>query len=114
ETPQLAKQALFFSSKRCDKPSDFVNLLKQALRPMGKTVYMIVDHLDLIKEWDKGAMILQFLFSLYSVLKLPQLGVILISGLPPDVYYSNMGYTDPLPVYFSEYSEEELNFVRSS
>ena len=81
---------------------------------MGKTVYMIVDHLDLIKEWDKGAMILQFLFSLYSVLKLPQLGVILISGLPPDVYYSNMGYTDPLPVYFPEYSEEELNFVRSS
>ncbi|KAG2258202.1 hypothetical protein Bca4012_095490 [Brassica carinata] len=83
-------------------PSDFVNLLKQALRPMGKTVYMIVDHLDLIKEWDKGAMILQFLFSLYSVLKLPQLGVILISGLPPDVYYSNMGYTDPLPVYFPD------------
>ncbi|KAF2587967.1 hypothetical protein F2Q70_00041034 [Brassica cretica] len=69
---------------------------------MGKTVYMIVDHLDLIKEWDKGAMILQFLFSLYSVLKLPQLGVILISGLPPDVYYSNMGYTDPLPVYFPD------------
>nr|VDD57630.1 unnamed protein product [Brassica oleracea] len=49
------------SSKRCDKPSDFVNLLKQALRPMGKTV-----------------------------------------GLPPDVYYSNMGYTDPLPVYFPD------------
>ncbi|CAG7865795.1 unnamed protein product [Brassica rapa] len=40
-------------------------------------VYLIVDHLDLIKEWDKGAMILQFLFSLYSVLKLPQLGLIL-------------------------------------
>ena len=40
-------------------------------------MYLIVDHLDLIKEWDKGAMILQFLFSLYSVLKMPQLGLIL-------------------------------------
>lgn len=93
----------YASAKRCDKPSDFVNLLRQALtdvvarsvKPMGK----IVDHLDLIKEWDKGATILQFLFSLCSVLKI---GLILISGLPPDVYYSNIGYTDPLPVYFPE------------
>ncbi|CAN7128575.1 unnamed protein product [Brassica rapa subsp. narinosa] len=115
----------YASAKRCDKPSDFVNLLKEALsgvvetlgsaklerKLMGKMVYLIVDHVDLIKEWDKGAMILQFLFSLYSVLKMPQLGIILISGLPPDVYYSNMGYTDPMPVYFPEYSEEELRQI---
>ena len=80
-------------------------------KPLRKMVYLIVDHVDLIKEWDKGAMILQFLFSLSSVLKMPQLGIILISGLPPDVYYSNMGYTDPLPVYFPEYSEEELRQI---
>ncbi|KAG2252155.1 hypothetical protein Bca4012_099709 [Brassica carinata] len=115
----------YASAKRCDKPSDFVNLLKEALssvvetlnstklerKLMGKMVYLIVDHVDLIKEWDKGEMILQFLFSLSSVLKMPQLGIILISGLPPDVYYSNMGYTDPLPVYFPEYSEEELRQI---
>ncbi|CAH8384151.1 unnamed protein product [Eruca vesicaria subsp. sativa] len=110
----------YASAKRCDKPSDFVNLLRQALsdvmetlgrKSMGKMLYLIVDHVDLIKDWDKGAMILQFLFSLYSVLKMPQLGIILISGLPPDVYYSNMGYTDPLPVYFPEYSEDELRQI---
>ncbi|KAJ0255431.1 Orc1-like [Hirschfeldia incana] len=115
----------YASAKRCDKPSEFVNLLREALgsvvetlssakverKPMGKMVYLVVDHVDLIKEWDKGGMILQFLFGLYSVLKMPQLGVILISGLPPDVYYSNVGYTDPLPVYFPEYSEDELRQI---
>ncbi|ESQ44361.1 hypothetical protein EUTSA_v10005869mg [Eutrema salsugineum] len=122
----------YSSAKRCDKPSDFVNLLRQALsnvmetldsksgtsrsskpdgKPVGKMVYLILDHVDLIKEWEKGTMILQFLFSLYSVLKMPQLGIILISGLPPDVYYSNMGYTDPIPVYFPVYSQEELHQI---
>uniref|UniRef100_A0A1J3CR11 Origin of replication complex subunit 5 n=1 Tax=Noccaea caerulescens TaxID=107243 RepID=A0A1J3CR11_NOCCA len=114
----------YSSAKRCDKPSDFVNLLKQALsnvmetldsrsngNPVGKMVYLIVDHVDLIKEWDKGSMILQFLFNLYSLLKMPQLGILLISGLPPDVYYSNMGYTDPIPLYFPEYSEDDLRQI---
>ncbi|XP_010433048.1 PREDICTED: origin of replication complex subunit 5-like [Camelina sativa] len=122
----------YSSAKRCDKPSDFVNLLREALgnvieslesgsetsrpdksdgKPMGKMVYLIFDNVDLIRDWDKGSMILQFLFSLYDVLKMPQLGIILISGLPPDVYYSNMGYTDPLPLYFPEYSEEDLRQI---
>lgn len=122
----------YSSAKRCDKPSDFVNLLREALsnvietlesasgisrsnkpdgKPMGKMVYLILDNVDLIRDWDKGSMILQFLFSLYTVLKMPQLGIILISGLPPDVYYSNMGYTDPLPLYFPEYSEEDLRQI---
>lgn len=119
----------YSSAKRCDKPSDFVNLLRQALsnaietldstfrsstpdgKPMGKMVYLILDHVDLIKEWEKGTMILQFLFSLYSVLKMPQLGIIFISGLPPDVYYSNMGYTDPISLFFTEYSEDDLRQI---
>jgi len=121
----------YSSAKRCDKPSDFVNLLREALssviktlestsgtsrsdkpdeKPMGKMVYLILDNVDLIRDWDKGT-ILQFLFSLYTVLKMPQLGIILISGLPPDVYYSNMGYTDPIPLYFPEYSEEDLRQI---
>lgn len=116
----------YSSAKRCDKPSDFVNLLREALsnvvetlcsgsgsgnKPMRKMVYLILDNVDLIKDWDKGSMILQFLFSLYNVLKMPQLGIVLISGLPPDVYYSNMGYTDPLLLYFPEYSEEDLRLI---
>ncbi|CAB79749.1 putative protein [Arabidopsis thaliana] len=122
----------YSSAKRCDKPSDFVNLLREALssviktlestsetsrsdkpdeKPMGKMVYLILDNVDLIRDWDKGTIILQFLFSLYTVLKMPQLGIILISGLPPDVYYSNMGYTDPIPLYFPEYSEEDLRQI---
>ncbi|EOA34208.1 hypothetical protein CARUB_v10021717mg [Capsella rubella] len=98
----------YSSAKRCDKPSDFVNLLRDALSNM---VYLILDNVDLIRDWDKGSMILQFLFSLYTVLKMPQLSIILISGLPPDVYYSNMGYTDPLSLYFPEYSEEDLRQI---
>ncbi|KAL1210597.1 Origin of replication complex subunit 5 [Cardamine amara subsp. amara] len=111
----------YSSAKRCDKPSDFVNLLREALSNVigtldsasgkGKMVYLVIDNVDLIKYWDKGSMILQFLFSLYTVLKMPQLGIMLISGLPPDVYYSNMGYTDPLLLYFPEYSEDDLRLI---
>ncbi|XP_010556553.1 PREDICTED: origin of replication complex subunit 5 isoform X2 [Tarenaya hassleriana] len=122
----------YSSAKRCDKPSDFVNLLREALcnvvdklsctteksrkgesdgKPKGKMVYLILDNVDLIRGWDKSSMILQFLFNLYHILQMPQLGIILISGVPPDVYYSNMGYTEPIPVYFPEYSEDDLRKI---
>ncbi|CAN8230005.1 unnamed protein product [Cochlearia groenlandica] len=110
----------FVSAKRCDKPSDFVNLLREALSHViesledsdsGKMVYLVIDNVDLIRDWDKGSMILQFLFSLCSVLKMPSFGVIFVSGLSPDVYYSNMGYTDPIPLYFHEYSEDDLRQI---
>lgn len=98
----------YSSAKRCDKPSDFVNLLRQSLsNVMGKMVYLILDNVDLIRDWDKGSMILQLLFNL----KMPQLGILLISGLPPNVYYSNMGYTHPIPLFFPQYSEEDLRQI---
>ncbi|ESQ54243.1 hypothetical protein EUTSA_v10027287mg [Eutrema salsugineum] len=97
---------LYHTERWVSLTSDFVNLLRQAtsdvietLEPasgisrsnkqdekaMEKMVYLILDHVDLIREWDKGSMVLQFLFNLYSVLKMPQFGIILISGLPPNV-----------------------------
>ncbi|XP_024024052.1 origin of replication complex subunit 5 [Morus notabilis] len=122
----------YSSAKRCERPSDFVNFLREALvsvttslrgnsgksgskksdkRANGNMVYLIFDNLELVREWDKSSTILPFLFNLYDILKMPELGLIFISNTSPDTYYSNMGYVEPTPLYFSDYSEDDLRQI---
>lgn len=122
----------YSSTKRCEKPSDFVNLLQEALHNVvdslkgnvekssskkllgmarGKMVYLVFDNLELAREWDKGSSILPFLFKLYDILKMPEVGLIFLSNASPDTYYSDTGYGEPIPVYFPEYTEDELNQI---
>ncbi|KAF2282603.1 hypothetical protein GH714_043232 [Hevea brasiliensis] len=122
----------YSSSKRCEKPSDFVNLLRESLlsvigdlkvnsgklssnklpgQPNGSMVYLILDNLELVRNWDKSSTILPFMFSLYDILKMPEVGLIYISNTSPDTYYSNVGYVEPIPVYFPEYTEEDLRQI---
>lgn len=121
----------YFSSKRCEKPSDFVNFLRESLlsvindlkvnsgkssnklagKPHGSMVYLILDNLELVRNWDKSSIILPFIFNLYDILKMPELGLIYISTTSPDTYYSNVGYIEPIPVYFPEYTEEDLRQI---
>ncbi|KDP28613.1 hypothetical protein JCGZ_14384 [Jatropha curcas] len=122
----------YSSSKRCERPSDFVNFLREALvsviddlkgnsgklssnnlasRPDGSMLYLILDNLELVRGWDKNSTILPFMFKLYDILKMPELGLIYISSTSPDTYYSTMGYIEPTPVYFSEYMEEDLRQI---
>ncbi|CAN1237220.1 Origin of replication complex subunit 5 [Linum grandiflorum] len=102
------------SAKRCEKPSDFVNFLREDVGkisnklPNGDGLYLILDNLELVREWDKSSSLLPFLFNLYDILKLPNFGVIFISSSSPDTYYSSMGYIEPIPVFFPEYTEEDL------
>ncbi|GAV81736.1 p450 domain-containing protein/Arch_ATPase domain-containing protein, partial [Cephalotus follicularis] len=119
-------------AKQCEKPSDFLNLLREALVnvtdslkgnseklssnkvvgwPNGRMIYLIFDNLELVREWDKGSSILSFLFNLYDVLKMPELGLIFISNSSPDAFYSNKGYIEPIPVYFSDYTENDLRQI---
>ena len=122
----------YSSAKRCERPSDFVNFLREALisvtsslqgnlvksgskkserRVNGSMIYLIFDNLELVREWDKSSTILPFLFNLYHILKMPEVGLIFISNTSPDTYYSNMGYLEPVPLYFPNYSEEGLRQI---
>ncbi|KAK3022429.1 hypothetical protein RJ639_045200 [Escallonia herrerae] len=119
----------YLSAKRCERPSDFVNFIRDALvsvvnglsgklsskklggRANGRMVYLIIDNLELVREWDKSSNILPFLFELYDVLKMPEVGLIFISGTSPDTYYSDTGYTEPIPVYFPDYVEDDLRQI---
>ncbi|KAM7485624.1 hypothetical protein LguiA_001633 [Lonicera macranthoides] len=126
----------YSSAKRCEKPSDFVNFLHEALasvvnnlkqykgkssskkssrRPKGRMVYLIIDNLELVQEWDKPSSMLPFLFKLYDILKMTDIGLIFISSRSPDAYYSDTGYVEPVPIYFPDYTEDDLRkiFIRN-
>ncbi|XP_055819908.1 origin of replication complex subunit 5-like [Solanum dulcamara] len=122
----------YSSTKRCERPSDFVNLLQEALhnvldsltgnvekssskksvgRARGKMVYLVFDNLELAREWDKSSNILPFLFKLYDILKMPEVGLIFLGNASPDTYYSDTGYVEPVPVYFPDYTDDELHQI---
>ncbi|KAL5859682.1 hypothetical protein ACOSQ4_000978 [Xanthoceras sorbifolium] len=123
----------YSSAKKCEKPSDFINFLREALiniidifkgnsgkmstskskggQVNGRMIYLIFDSFELVREWDKSSTILPFLFGLSDILKMPEVGMIFISNTSPDTYHSNTGYIEPVPVYFPEYTEEELRQI---
>lgn len=122
----------YSSAKQCERPSDFVNFLREALvsvttslqgnsgksgskksdrRANGNMFYLIFDNLELVREWDKSSTLLPFLFNLYDILKMPEVGLIFISNTSPDTYYSSMGYVEPTPLYFPDYSEDDLRQI---
>ncbi|KAL5572877.1 hypothetical protein UlMin_022474 [Ulmus minor] len=122
----------YSSAKRCERPSDFVNFLREALvgvisnlqgnleksgsKKLGKgangnMIYLIFDNLELVREWDKSSTLLPFLLNLYDILKMPEVGLIFISNASPDTYYSSMGYVEPTPLYFSDYAEEDIRQI---
>ncbi|KAL5815931.1 hypothetical protein ACOSQ3_024309 [Xanthoceras sorbifolium] len=123
----------YSSAMKCEKPSDFINFLREALiniidifkgnsgkmstskskggQVNGRMIYLIFDSFELVREWDKSSTILPFLFGLSDILKMPEVGMIFISNTSPDTYHSNTGYIEPVPVYFPEYTEEELRQI---
>lgn len=122
----------YSSAKRCDKPSDFVNFARDALvnvignlkeqpekaiskNPSGQCkghmIYLIFDNLELVQDWDKSCNILAFLFNLYDILKMPEVGFIFITNATPDAYYLNMGCEEPVPINFPDYTEDDLRQI---
>ena len=122
----------YVSAKRCERPSDFVVSLREALisvlntlkgysgksgskKPVGQVngrmIYLIFDNLELVRGWDKSSSILPFLFELKNILKMPEVGLIFISKVSPDAYYSNTGYTEPIPIFFPFYTEDSLRQI---
>ncbi|KAF5183410.1 Origin of replication complex subunit [Thalictrum thalictroides] len=119
----------YSSAKRCDKPSDFVNMLRESLmevinslrvnskksglkesgeQGIGGMVYIIFDNMELVRDWDKDSVIISMLFKLYDILKMPEVGLIFISNNSPDTYHLNTGSVEPIPIHFPEYTEDDL------
>nr|CAD1828207.1 unnamed protein product [Ananas comosus var. bracteatus] len=115
----------FASSKQCERASEFVDLLRDALLRVlnelkerrggkggnGKMVYVIFDNVELIRSWDKSSLILCLLFRLFDILKIPELGLIYISSSTPDAYYSMTGSIEPNAVHFPEYTLNDLHNI---
>ncbi|KNA19471.1 hypothetical protein SOVF_061420 [Spinacia oleracea] len=122
----------YSSVKKCDKPSDFANFVKEALvsvldilkgksakmsakgrsaDDLGNMIYLIIDDFELVREWDKSSTVLPFLFGLYRMLGLPEVGIIFISKVSPDGFYSNSGHIEPIPLFFPGYTEDNLRQI---
>ncbi|KAL9315006.1 hypothetical protein ACSQ67_016007 [Phaseolus vulgaris] len=122
----------YANAKRCDRPSDFVNFLREALtnvinnlkekseklvsnktteEKIGNMIYLVFDNFHLVREWDNSSTILPLLFNLYDMLKMHEVGLIFISSTSPDTFYSNMGYVEPIPVYFPDYAEGDIRQI---
>ncbi|KAK7394756.1 hypothetical protein VNO78_15294 [Psophocarpus tetragonolobus] len=122
----------YSNAKRCERLSDFVNFLREALTKVinnlkekseklisnkvtqgkiGNMIYLVFDNFQLVREWDKSSTILPLLFNLYDLLKMPEVGLIFISSTSPDTFYSNMGYVEPIPVYFPDYTEGDIRQI---
>lgn len=123
----------YTNAKRCERPSDFINFLREALTSvidnlkvkseksisekdihggMGNMIYLVFDNFHLVRDWDKSSTILPLLFNLYDMLKMPEVGLIFISSTSPDTFYStNMGYVEPIPIYFPDYTEGDMRQI---
>ncbi|GJS87080.1 origin of replication complex subunit 5 [Tanacetum coccineum] len=106
----------YSSIKKCEKAADFVNLLKEGLSSVvegldGNMVYLVFDSLELVKDWDKSCTIFPLLFRLNDVLKVDGVGLVFVSGASIDTYHLDTGFVDPVPVYFPDYTEEDLRQI---
>uniref|UniRef100_A0A1D1YDL1 Origin recognition complex subunit 5 n=1 Tax=Anthurium amnicola TaxID=1678845 RepID=A0A1D1YDL1_9ARAE len=119
----------FSSATRCERASDFIHLLKDALtqvvtgvkeysnksslkqspdRGTGKVIYLLFDSVELIRFWDQSSSLISLLFKLHDLLKMPEVGLIYISSTSPESYYLNTGSMEPVPVFFPDYTEDDL------
>ncbi|XP_073104820.1 origin of replication complex subunit 5 isoform X2 [Elaeis guineensis] len=112
----------YLSARRCERASDFINLLRDALSQVtgsprgkkskldgnGEMIYLIFDNVELIRSWNKSSDILALLFRLFDILNIPEVGLIYISNAAPDAYYSMAGSVEPVGVYFPDYTVDDL------
>ncbi|KAL4203123.1 hypothetical protein AMTRI_Chr01g102400 [Amborella trichopoda] len=119
----------YASAKRCEKASDFMNFLREALvhtiatirenqRPKGsknslncgagEMIYLIFDNVEMIRDWDSGLALVSVLFKMGDLLKMPELGLVFISSASLDSFYGNTGLMELVPVFFPSYTDEEL------
>ncbi|KAH7447554.1 hypothetical protein KP509_01G111600 [Ceratopteris richardii] len=128
----------FGSSKKCDKLSDFLGLLCDACHaaalekagaiskgstcPLKKSgtekvdvdkfpkpvIYLIFDNVDLLLDWSGGLRLISALMRLSEFTGMENLGLIFISSLGPDAFFSGTGMLEPIPIYMRDYTDDDL------
>ncbi|KAH0466969.1 hypothetical protein IEQ34_004207 [Dendrobium chrysotoxum] len=116
-------------TKRCEKPSEFIDLLRTALVQAinalrernlksgpeevdrGEMIYLIFDNFELLRSWDKNSNIVPLLLRIHEILKIPEVGIIYISSSTPDAHYLCTGSIEPITIYFPDYSLEDLHGI---
>jgi origin recognition complex subunit 5 len=74
-------------------------------------VYFIFDNVELLLEWSGGFRLISSLVRLQEFSRLQNLGVIFVSSLGPDAFFSGTGMLEPLPVYMRDYSDDDLHQI---
>lgn len=131
----------FGSAKKCDKLSDFIGFLADACfsaisakeGSMGKAlpslhkkiygeemnsgisshpvVYLIFDNVELLLDWPGGFRLISALLRLSEFSGLENLGLIFVSSLGPDAFFSGTGMLEPMPVYMRDYTDDDLHQI---
>ncbi|ONK75842.1 uncharacterized protein A4U43_C03F21130 [Asparagus officinalis] len=114
----------YSSARRCERASEFVNLLRDSLVQVlndlgkgkkkagcGKTTYLVFDNVEVIRSWDGNASVLSLLFRINDILRIPEVGFVYISSSTPEGYYLSTGSTEPVTVYFPDYTVEDLHAI---
>jgi hypothetical protein len=71
-------------------------------------VYLVIDNVELMRDWSGGMMLLAALFKLSELTRLPYLGLLFISRVGPDGIQACVTSREPLPLYFRDYNDSEL------
>ncbi len=69
---------------------------------------MVIDNVELMRDWSGGMMLLASLFKLSELTRLPYLGLLFISRVGPDGIQACVTSREPLPLYFRDYNDSEL------
>ncbi|KAL3684601.1 hypothetical protein R1sor_002623 [Riccia sorocarpa] len=102
----------YSSARKCDKLTDFVTHMVGACKDSGKlsekTIYLVFDNVELIRDWAASGTIMSSLLKLSDLTRLPNLGLIFVSSAGPDSFQLATASREPVPVFFRDYSNEEL------
>ncbi|CAJ2640641.1 unnamed protein product [Trifolium pratense] len=94
----------YTNAKRCERPSDFINFLCEALTS-------VIDNLKVKSE--KSISEKNIHGGMGNMIYLmPEVSLIFIRSTSPDTFYStNMGYVEPIPIYFLDYTEGDMRQI---
>lgn len=74
-------------------------------------VYLIFDNVELLLDWPGGLRLISALLRLCEFSGLANLGLIFVSSLGPDSFFSGTGLLEPLPVYMRDYTDDDLHQI---
>lgn len=72
------------------------------------TVYIVWDNIEILKDWEGGIRMLTSFLRLPEISGQKNLSIIMISSLGWDCFRCDTGSREPIPLNFSDYTDEDL------